>query len=416
MDNQPLQPLSGFRDLVASAKPEIVSRLREIFESFGYINLETPALERQALLLNKFGDEAQKQLYLFEDNGQRPVGLRYDLTVPLARYVAANFQQLNLPFKRYEIGPVWRAEKAQKGRYRQFTQADVDIVGVETLGAEKELLEIMAAAEKLITELTVSVNDRRLVAAVLGELKVKAEKTRTVLQILDKKLKVDDAKLASELLRLGLTANQVKQLRQVFLAESPSLEDIEALVGQTLTGEIRELLAYGRSLGLEMVFEPSMVRGLDYYTGPIFEAVVRDGEANLGSVLAGGRYDDLVESLNGQKIPAVGISFGVDRLVDTTVEFIAEGELFIAALPETEPMVRQWATKLRQKGKVVEVYPDAATELGKQIKYADRKGYLTVYLPFADEWARDEIVAKDLGSGTQQTVKRQELETDEISG
>src|SRR5579872_2819765 len=164
MDRELLNPLSGFRDYNKPNKDLVISKLRSVFVRFGYQFLETPALERQEILLGKFGEEAQKLIYLFEDNGLRKVGLRYDLTVPLSRFVAANYTTLPLPFKRFEIGVVWRAERPQKGRYRQFTQADVDIVGDEgSLSSEKELLEVISLAGKeLRLDLTCQINDRAL--------------------------------------------------------------------------------------------------------------------------------------------------------------------------------------------------------------------------------------------------------------
>jgi len=408
MDKESLQPLSGFRDLLGSPKPEIVARLREVFESFGFQALETPALERQEILLGKLGQEGEKQLYLFEDNGRRKVGLRYDLTVPLARFVAANVGSLTLPFKRYEIGPSWRAEKPQKGRFRQFWQADVDIVGVESISAECELLEVLAASQEVLCTFSVAVNDRRLITSVFEALKIAPEQSRKILQILDKRLKVEEATLQKELLNAGVTANQLKQIRALFL-EADSLEAIERLVGEAATSDIRQLVAYGQSLGLEIDCQPSMVRGLDYYTGPIFEATAIEDETGVGTVVAGGRYDSLVASLIGQKIPAVGISFGVDRLVEIISEFVREPELFVVALPETEIETRSWARSLRQKGMIVEVYPDASAPMGRQIKYADKKGYLSVYLPLEDEWKRGEIVQKDLATGTQTIIKRAEV-------
>ncbi len=409
MNKDQLGPLGGFRDLVGSPKYEVVARLREIFESFGFTNLETPALERQELLNANFGEEAQKQLYLFEDNGKRKIGLRYDLTLPLARFVAGNLGSLNLPFKRYEIGPVWRAEKPQKGRYRQFTQADIDVVGVESVSAEKEILEIVAAAQEALGNFTIQINDRRIVTAILNELKIPADQTKRVLQVIDKKLKISASELADQLLELGVTPSQLKQIQSLFLADNTTLEDAERLVGAELVADVRALLEYARSIDVELVYEPSMVRGLDYYTGPIFEGTFQDEEEYSGSVLAGGRYDNLVEDLVGKKIPAVGISFGVDRIVDATTEFIREGELFVVALPETEETVREWARSLRASGRNVEIYPDSTASMGAQIKYADKKGYASVHLPFGDEWKKGQVVVKDLSSGEQETVKRSDV-------
>jgi histidyl-tRNA synthetase len=409
MNKDLLGPLSGFRDLVNSPKYEVISRLREIFESFGFVGLETPALERQEVLTSALGEEANKQLYLFEDNGKRPIGLRYDLTLPLARFVAGNIGSLPLPFKRYEIGPVWRAEKPQKGRYRQFTQADIDIVGVGSLGAEKEILEIVAAAQEVLGRFRLQINDRRVVSKVLDQIKIPAETSKRILQIIDKKLKISADDLSKQLLEAGVTPHQLRQIQGLFLSDHVALDEVAALVGEEQVSDLRELLAYAKSIDLELVYEPSMVRGLDYYTGPIFEGTFQDEEEYSGSVVAGGRYDNLVEDLINQKIPAVGLSFGVDRIVDATTEFIREGELFVVALPETEEPVRRWASELRAKGRNVEVYPDSTVGMGNQIKYADKKGYLSVVLPFGDEWKRDEVVVKDLESGNQNSIRRGEV-------
>jgi histidyl-tRNA synthetase len=412
MQKEQLPPLGGFRDLIGGPKYEISARLREIFESFGFLATEMPALERQELLLGKLGDEAQKQLYLFEDNGGRKVGLRYDLTMSLGRYVAANLGGLNLPFKRYEIGPVWRAEKSQAGRYRQFTTADVDIVGVESISAEKELLEVIAAATEVVAEIKVMLNDRRLVNAALSQFKIDPDKTVKVMQMLDKRLKVTPAVLEEGLLKIGLTPSQARQTLEAF-DENSTLEDFERLLGQEVCADLKELVRYGQSLGLEISFVPSMVRGLEYYTGPVIEGELLDVEESRLSVLGGGRYDSLVEGLTGQKVPAVGISFGVDRLADATSEFIREPEIFVVALPENVEEVREWARERREQGMIVEVYPDAEVEMGKQIKYADKKGYPAVYLPLEQEWREGKIVCRDLKTGRQESLARRELEGDE---
>lgn len=409
MDKEKLAPLSGFRDLSSPTKDWVMSQLRQIFQRFGYQMLETPALERQELLLGKIGTEAQKQLYLFEDNGKRPVGLRYDLTVSLARYVAGNFGQFNWPYKRYEIGPVWRAEKAQKGRYRQFTQADVDIIGLETTAAEKELLEILAAAEKALSlKWKVLLNDRQLVKAVLDNLKIAEPKQTGLLQTIDKKDKLTAADLQQELSKVGLSDIQLRQIDELFLGQ-PSLEEFAKLAGDAPAAkQIKQLIAAAKDLGLDAEFAPAMVRGLDYYTGTIIEVGVVD---YLTSLAGGGRYDSLVEDLIGKKVPAVGLSFGVDRLVDLLEQKVpAENDgLFIINLPETETELKRWASELRSNNRTVEVYLDSATELGAQIKYADKRGYQKVLIPFADEWKAGLIVEKDLKTGQQQKIKRDEI-------
>lgn len=407
MANDRFLPLSGFRDNTNVTKERVTTVLRETFLLYGYRFLETPALERQEILLGKMGDEAQKLLYLFEDNGGRKVGLRYDLTVPLSRFVAGNMGTLPMPFKRYEIGAVWRAERPQKGRYRQFTQADVDVLGAG-IGAEKEFLEMIGViAKKLEIDLTLLINDRQVVKAIFSELNIDAEIQTKLLQLLDKQDKISDEQMSDGLQQIGLSDVERNQIRDIFLTE-PDLETIKELIGAEKTSNLKELIDYGSSIGLKISFAPSMVRGLDYYTGTIMEATVSDG---AGSIIGGGRYDNLIENLTGQKVEGVGISFGVDRIADYIVEkenFDKPMPLFIVNLPETEVETARWAQELRDKGMPVERYIESTVELGKQIKYADKRGYKFVLLPFENEWKAGQIVEKQLDTGDQITKERSE--------
>jgi len=409
MDKEKLLPLSGFRDQLEPSKSAILDELKIIFQSYGYLELETPVIEKQEILLGKLGNDAQKLLYLFEDNGKRKVGLRYDLTVPLSRFVAANYQTLPLPFKRFEIGSVFRAEKPQAGRFRQFTQADIDIVG--SSGGEREILEVVATvASSFHLQITCVINDRGIVTAVFENLKIKTEMRQSLLRLLDKKDKMTAERLGRELDDLGLTAVQKKAVSGLFLSSDEPLEELESLLGPiNALDELRGIVKYGKSIGLKMKFDPSMVRGLDYYTGTIFECV--EESYGGGSLIGGGRYDGLVESLIGQKLPAIGISFGVDRIGE--VMRLANPEtLFIVCLPETEVETRRFATELRRKGRKVEVYLDSSVELGKQIKYADKRGYKTIIIPLEEAWKKGQVEVKNLETGRQETVKREEIAHD----
>ncbi len=409
MQKEFLQPLSGFRDYAKPTKDRVLRAVRETFRRYGYQPLETPSIERQEILLGKLGEDSQKQLYLFEDNGGRKVGLRYDLTVSLARYVAGNLGALALPFKRFEIGDVWRAERAQKGRQRQFTQADADIIGLDSLAAEEELLRVIGDVDKTLKlGLTVLVNDRRLAQALLEKINVPADKQAVFLQIIDKAKKVEAGELDKELGRLGLSDTQLKQTRMYFLADSEA--DLEKLdVSETLKQPLEQLVKLAEGLGLRARVDLGMVRGLEYYTGTIIEAVADDFPSSL---VGGGRYDNLVEQFNGQKVPAVGISFGIDRIVDLLDSRApsAEPVLFIVNLPETKNELEQWASELRASGTNVEIYLDANVEMGKQIKYAFKRGFQEVYLPFEPEWQRGEVVVKDLETGDQKAVARASLQ------
>lgn len=409
MQKDSLQPLSGFRDYNKPTKNRVVSVASKILKQFGYLPLETPAIERQEILLDKLGYDSQKLLYLFEDNGKRRVGLRYDLTVSLARYVAANINTLVLPFKRYEVGLVWRAERAQKGRMRQFTQIDADIFGINSDKAEEELLEIISVIDKeLKLDLTYQFNDRRAVQVLLDDIKIPKDSQSKTLQILDKKDKISPGDINNELLALGLSESQLKEIRIIFLSEKDSLSILEKRVDQNISQPLKDLLEKARKLSIKAQINLGMVRGLDYYTGTIIEGVADDYPSSL---MGGGRYDSLVEKLLGKKVPAVGISFGVDRIVDLLDSRGTETEniLFMVCLPETEIELRRWADDLRKAGKNVDVYLDSKVELAKQLKYADKRGYKEVYLPFENDWKLGKITKRDLDSGDQTLIERKTL-------
>lgn len=406
MEKEKLQPLSGFRDYRGSVKYALIEKLRAVFESFGYEGLETPSLEKQEILLSNYGEDAQKLLYLFEDNGSRPVGLRYDLTLPLARFVSGNLNELTLPYKRYEIGNAWRAERAQKGRLRQFTQADIDIIGCESGAAEEEIAQVLAAvSQKLNLPLRVLINDRQVVKKIFAKLQIDQEESRQLMRLMDKRDKLSDEQFRQELGELKFSDNQARHFRSIFLV--PEQEAIEA-VSELLKDDadlarLLDFIKTTQKIGLKAEYAPNMVRGLDYYTGTIFECL---GENYPVTLIGGGRFDSLVESFTGQKIPSVGISFGVDRLTDVLASQEVDRGLFVLNLPETTTDVRDWVNKLRQSGKKVDLYLDSKTEMGKQIKYAAKKGYPKVVIPFEDEWALGKVIVKDLDSGQQEKVTK----------
>lgn len=296
MSNDQFSPLSGFRDLLGPTKPWLIGELTAVFRSFGYQALETPSIERQEILLGKLGEDSQKQLYLFEDNGKRRVGLRYDLTVPLSRYVAANIGNIILPFKRFEIGSLWRAEKPQKGRYRQFTQGDIDIIGAPEPASEVELLLVIKAiADRLKLKLVCQFNDRRLVASIFEELRIPSDKRLRLLQLLDKKEKLTEAEFTNQFTQLGLSDVERRQINGLFLAPATTaFTEIERLVSHPAVLSLKNLITFAKSIGLSAEFVPGMVRGLDYYTGTLIECQL-DGYSG-GTIMAGGRYDNLIEN------------------------------------------------------------------------------------------------------------------------
>ena len=404
METAQLRPLSGFNDRLDATRPWIINQLAAVFRSFGYQALDSPIIERQEILLNKLGSEGQKQLYLFEDNGGRLVGLRYDLTVPLARYVAGNLGKLTLPFKRYEIAPAFRAEKPQRGRGRQFTQADIDIVGEATLGAEKEILEVIRAVEqRLGQDWTVLINDRRLIGQFLIGCGVPKDKLTPSVMILDKKGKMSNEKLLTEL--EAIVGSVAIPKLSLLMKDDLTLQDLA--VESSLKEPVAELVSFGRSINLTVKFSPSMVRGLEYYTGVIMEL---SGSGEMGSLGGGGRYDNLIATFGVASTPAVGFSFGVDRLSEI-VPAPNPPKLFIANLPSTENESREWAKKLRGLGWQVTFFLESKGDLGRQIKYAASCDFTHVILPLEGHWERGAVKKRDLTTGDEEIVLRTELET-----
>lgn len=405
MNKELLQPLSGFRDYRGDSKYRLIEKLQAIFDAYGYEGLETPNIERKEILLSSYGEDAQKQLYQFEDNGKREVGLRYDLTLSLARFVALNKNTLVFPYKRYEIGNAWRAERAQKGRLRQFTQADIDIVGSSSLEAEKELLLILARfVRDSSIPLTCQFNDRRIVSNIFEVIGITEAESRRLLRLLDKKDKLSESELAIGLKDLAFSETIRKTISSIFLVDN-SLDQIRKIIKTNpALDEIDELLSFSREIGLEGIFSVSMVRGLDYYTGAIFECL---NSSYPSSLAAGGRYDQLVENFSGEKLPSVGLSFGIDRLAELesqTTNPNRKETIFVLALDETYQETRQWVEELRDNGIKVELFIDPEVEIGKQLKFADKKGYREVLIPLAEDWSRNKIIRKNLLTGNQVVI------------
>ena len=279
-------------------------------------------------------------------------------------------------------------------------------MGVDNDKAEQELLEVLAAIDKALNlNLTYQLNDRRAVQVLLADIKIPQDIQAKTLQILDKQDKISSEDINKGLLALGLNENQLKEIRVVFMSGKDSLSILERRVDKEMYQPLKDLLKKARAVGIKAEINLGMVRGLDYYTGIIIEAVADDYPSSL---IGGGRYDSLVEKLIGKRVPAVGISYGVDRIVDLLDSRGIKREeiLFLACLPETEIELRHWASDLRKAGRNVDVYLDSSVELAKQLKYAARKGYKEVYLPFENDWKVGSIIRRNLDSGDQSLVER----------
>lgn len=390
------QTLKGFRDFLpeqARKRKDLINRFVAIFEQFGFDPLETPALEYGETLMGKYGTEADKLLYLFEDNGGRKVGMRYDQTVPLSR-VMAQYQDLPLPFKRYQIQPVWRAENTQKGRYREFLQCDIDTIGTDSPLADAEIIACMleiAHGFGLPSPL-VSINDR----TIFDELQL----TKQEIIIIDKLDKIGVQKVREELRILG-TIDKFDQLEK-----SGKTERLTKIFGS--------LEIAGFVENSDFRFDPFLARGLDYYTSTIFELTVPAYSA--GSLAGGGRYDKLIGSFSGRDLPAVGVAFGFDRMVDALSELnlITEEKTVTEILvtifsEESLPDATTMTTTLRNAGLTTELYLESNAKLEKQLKYADKKGIPYVIIQGPDEKNRNVVKLKIM-----ETKQQEELTVEQV--
>ncbi len=417
------QVLKGFRDYAPEemvVRQGMLDKVRAVFESFGYMPLHTPALEYAELLLGKYGDEGEKLLYKFEDQGGRMVALRYDLTVPLARFVGMN-PNLRFPFRRYHIAPVWRAERPQKGRFREFYQCDVDLVGIDSPQADAECILVDCAVLSALglSDFRVQVNHRAFLDGLLESLSIPKEKVVPVLRVLDKVDKITRDEMAVQLAAEGMDSHQVETLAglsQVTGSNEERLARSLELAGghpraaaavERLTRVLRVVEA--AHPGAPVWFCPSVARGLDYYTGIVYETFLPP-QFGVGSVMSGGRYDQLLGTFAGREIPAVGISLGIDRLVAAlSSQGMASGggvtSVLVCCMEGTEVKAAGVAAELRRNlaGKGVELYPEPA-RVKKQIEYADKAGIPVIVVLGEQELATSTAAVKSLRSGTQETV------------
>src|SRR3989344_6082825 len=394
--------LKGFRDFLpnqAKKRQYVINTLKSVFESYGFEPLETPALEYEEILLGKYGEEGDKLMYRFEDNGKRRVALRYDQTVPLARVVAQYANDLPVPFKRYQISNVWRAENPQKGRYREFLQCDIDIVGSSSPLSDAEIIAVAAKSlEKLgFKKFKILVNDRSVFSSFdkLGSLPEKD--LPIVVKAIDKLKKIGEKKVLDELIENGIEKEKATYILQTLREKKP-------------TSRINEILDLLKKLGLsenEMEFFPTLARGLDYYTGLIFEVEIEGYDG--GSIAGGGRYDNLIGIFAGRDIPAVGFAFGFDRLLEALGQF----NLFPKDLSATKALVTildnkdkslEVYKKLKDENISCELYLNDGDKLEKQLKYADKKS-----IPYSIIINRNNIALKDMEKREQKNLSLKEI-------
>lgn len=373
-----IQPrvLKGFRDFLPAAEIErntLMEKITAVYRSFGFVPIDTPVLEYTEILLRKSNGETEKQVFRFEDNGGRDVAMRFDLTVPFARFTAEHKDELYFPFKRYHIAKVWRGEKPQAGRYREFMQCDFDTVGSDSAAADFEILTIMKSALAAIgvTKVTIHVNHRGIFNRFLAKLGI-SEKSEDVLRSVDKLAKVGKEEVQKELTEItgsGDTASQIL----AYIADGKdfdsTLDRLEQMAGGPAedSKRMRDIRSMMKAAGIEStyVLDPSITRGLDYYTGIVYETFL-DDLPSIGSVCSGGRYDNLAGLYMKDKVPGVGASIGLDRLIAGLEQLgliekkgsYLDAEIYCQN--EADAVYYQKAAALlRAKGVAVEVFPDA---------------------------------------------------------
>ena len=436
----------GTRDFSAETvrkRNYIFNTIKEVFELYGFQPLETPAMENLETLMGKYGEEGDKLIFRILNNGlDRPEkhekartdfeqvlagknvaaiterALRYDLTIPFARYVAMNYGQLVFPFKRYQMQPVWRADRPQKGRYREFYQCDADVVGSNALINEVELANIYSTVfDKLGIAVEIRINNRKILAA-LAELCGGADKMIDITVAIDKLDKIGIDKVKDELLQRGLNETQTQRIEQYLLIEGSNEEKIETLKSLfegNATGlqgiEELEFIYNFKPFNNKLIFDFTLARGLNYYTGTIFE--IKAKNVAMGSIGGGGRYDDLTGLFGVPNLPGVGISFGVDRIYDVMDELklfpdaVQTGtQVLFFNLGEAERnKAFELMQQLRTNGTKCEMYHEQA-KFDKQFKYAERKNIQYAVIIGSKELEEHTCVVKDLLKGEQQIIKQ----------
>ena len=409
----------------------IFDTIKSVFSLYGFQQIETPAMENIGTLMGKYGEEGDKLLFRVQNSGEKAAlapekGLRYDLTVPFARYVVQHREEITFPFKRFQIQPVWRADRPQKGRYREFYQCDVDVIGSDSLIGELELIQIVEEVyRRLGINVCLHINNRKILAGI-AEVIGAPDKIVDITVAIDKLDKIGVDAVNDELKERGLTDEAVQALQPVLNQESgiknqdklASLKEFLASseIGLKGIAEMEEVFGLIEHAGVQLNIELDLclARGLNYYTGAIFEVKALD--AQIGSITGGGRYDNLTGIFGLPGVSGVGISFGADRIYDVLTELdlfpkklLTTTQVLFATFGNDElHYALSWAKELRAAGKTVEVYPEP-TKMKKQMGYADAKGIPFVAIVGGDEMAQNKVMLKNMTTGEQKLVEFDEL-------
>ena len=435
-----------FSPIEMARRNYIFDTIRGVFQNYGYQPIETPAMENLSTLMGKSGEEGDRLLFKILNSGdflsgvrQEDIdeknlskitttisekGLRYDLTVPFARYVVQHRNEITFPFKRYQMQPVWRADRPQKGRYREFFQCDVDVIGSGSLLNEVELIRVIDAIfKKLGVNVQIRLSNRKILSGIAGLIKA-PEKLTDITTAIDKLDKIGLDKVVDELLQRGLSKEQIDQVLPIIELtgnNTQKLDSLEKLIGNTNDGstgiaEMKTVLAYFDKLNIEseLEFDPSLARGLDYYTGTIVEVLAKD--VKIGSVCGGGRYDNLTGVFGLPDVSGVGVSFGADRIYDVMNELSLfpdevshSSEIMLVNFGEKEAAYSlKVVENLQEAGIRAELYPDAV-KMKKQMSYADKKSVKFVLLIGEQEMETGKYTLKNMQTGDQITASLPEL-------
>ena len=445
-----------FSPLEMARRNYIFDTIKSVFSLYGFQQIETPAMENLSTLMGKYGEEGDKLLFKILNSGDwkqsldaemlekatigaltskvSEKGLRYDLTVPFARFVVQHREDIQFPFKRYQIQPVWRADRPQKGRYREFYQCDVDVVGTNSLLSEVELMQIVEAVyRRLGIRVSLHINNRKILAGI-AEVIGQPDKMIDITVAIDKLDKIGIDNVNKELLDRGLPMASVDALQPILQLSGTNAEKLDQLekilVGSEMglkgIDELRTIFAlYAESTqdgdlstyercGMQVELDLCLARGLNYYTGAIFEVKALD--VQMGSITGGGRYDNLTGIFGMPNVSGVGISFGADRIYDVLTELNlypenlqSTTELLFATFGEQELLYSlRWAKALREKGVRVEVYPEPS-KMKKQMSYADAKKIPYVAIVGGDEMSADKVMLKNMQTGEQRLMSLEDL-------
>lgn len=413
--------LKGFSDELperAIVKERCIEASKRVFRDFGFAPIETPALEYSEVLLGKLDQDAevQRQIYRFRDHGDRDVALRFDLTVPFARFAAQHRQTIGMPFRRYQIAPVWRGENPQAGRHREFLQCDIDIIGTASPVADGEVLGLVCRLMDAlgVDDYELRVNDRQLLRSKLTSAGVTVG-LEPVLRAVDKLDKQGPAAVARELESIGLPPEAAHAVLDVCGIRGRAVELLDQF--DTDAERLREVVAIALAAGADdnkLMLDLSIARGLDYYTSTVFETFLVDLPA-IGSICSGGRYDDLAALYAKESLPGVGASLGLTRLLDAweqlgvlEAEPSTPAEVLVLQFADSAEASTRIAKTVRDAGIATEVYPDAK-KLGHQLRYAERKGHKAALLYGPDEQAQGVVKIRDMRLRFELTVDLDDL-------